>query len=100
MSILVVGTIRVPTEAIERLIPYAQAVVTFARSQDGCVEYSLSRDITDPAIMRTYQLWRDEAALAAHLTSPNMLEYRAVWGNFGVSERRIFAYEVGAPEYI
>lgn len=100
MSILVVGTVRIPGDADDRLLPYVKAVVTFSRNQDGCLDYALSRDLVDPTIMRAYQLWRDEASLAAHLTSPHMLEYRAAWANFGVSERNIFAYEVGEPEEI
>jgi quinol monooxygenase YgiN len=100
MSILVIGTLRIPGDSGDPLLPYVKAVVTFSRNQEGCLEYALSRDLLDPTIMRIYQLWRDEASLAAHLTSPHMLEYRAAWANLGVSERNIFAYEVGAPEEI
>jgi quinol monooxygenase YgiN len=100
MSILVVGSLRIPADAGDHLLPYVKAVVTFSRSEDGCMDFSIARDLTDPTLLRIYQLWRDEAALAAHLTSPHMLEYRTAWGKLGVSERQIFAYEVGAPEEI
>lgn len=100
MSILVVGTVRVPADKITTFLPYMKAMIDFSRAEDGCLDYSYAEDVLEPGLLRVNELWRDEAALAKHLTAPHLLEWRAAWGKFGVSQRRLFAYEVGAPETI
>ena len=52
----------------------------------------------DPGLIRVFEVWRDEAALAAHFTTSHMVEWRSNWGKFGVFERRLFAYEVASQE--
>ncbi|WP_336973783.1 putative quinol monooxygenase [Sphingobium aromaticiconvertens] len=50
------------------LIPATEAF----RQEDGCRAYSLHEDIKRPGRFMTYEVWRDEAALAAHMESPTM----------------------------
>ncbi len=44
------------------------------RQEDGCKAYSLHEDTKRPGRFVTYEVWRDEAALAAHMVSPTMKE--------------------------
>jgi quinol monooxygenase YgiN len=100
MSILVIGTVRIPADRIKAFHPYMKAMVDFSRAEDGCLLYAYAEDVLEPGLLRVTELWRDEAALAAHLTAPHLAEWRSSWSKFGVSERRLFAYEVGAPEEV
>jgi quinol monooxygenase YgiN len=43
-----------------------------------------------------FERWRDQAALDAHFKSEHMASWRAAWPSFGVSDRRLFAYEVAS----
>jgi quinol monooxygenase YgiN len=42
------------------------------RQEDGCLAYSLLEDRKAAGRFMTYETWRDEAALKAHMTSPTM----------------------------
>ena len=42
------------------------------RQEDGCLAYSLLEDRKSPGRFMTYEAWRDEAALKAHMSSPTM----------------------------
>jgi quinol monooxygenase YgiN len=38
----------------------------------------------------------DDDALAAHFKTDHMARWREIWPRFGVSDRRLFAYEVAS----
>jgi len=46
--------------------------------------------------VRVFEVWRDQAALDAHFASEHMAAWRAAWPSFGVSDRRLFAYEIAS----
>ena len=51
------------------------ALVSFAKGatqERGCLSYHLHEDVARPGRFLTYESWTDEAALAAHLSSPAM----------------------------
>ncbi|MFN9832128.1 MAG: putative quinol monooxygenase [Phenylobacterium sp.] len=49
--------------------------------------------MADPGLIRVFEVWRDSAALDTHFQTLHMAEWCAHWPNFGVSDRRLFAYE-------
>jgi len=55
-------------ELRELLIPTTEAF----RQEDGCLAYALHEGIKRPGRFVTYEVWRDEAALAAHMVSPTL----------------------------
>jgi quinol monooxygenase YgiN len=42
------------------------------RAEDGCVGYTLHEDEKRAGRFITYEVWRDDAALAAHMTATTM----------------------------
>lgn len=96
MTILVAGTVRLPPENLARFRPHMQAMLDASRGEDGCLEYSYAVDVADPGLIRVFEAWRDQAAIEAHVRTSHMATWRAVWPDFGVSDRRLFAYDVAA----
>jgi quinol monooxygenase YgiN len=98
--ILVIGTIRAPVEAMERLREPMAAVVAASRAEDGCVDYAYGADMLDPGLIRVSEAWRDRAALDAHFTAPHMDAWRAARASLGVGERHLSLYQASDPEPI
>jgi quinol monooxygenase YgiN len=96
MSLIIAGTVRVPPENLERFKPHMQAMLTASRAEDGCIEYSYAVDVAEAGLVRIFEAWRDQAALDAHVTTPHMAAWRAQWPEFGVSDRKLFAYETAS----
>lgn len=92
--LVIAGTIRVPPENLERFKPHMLAMLEASRAEDGCLEYSYAEDVAEPGLVRVFEAWRDQAAIDAHFQAPHMAAWRAAWPAFGVSDRRLFAYEV------
>ncbi|HPA37188.1 MAG TPA: putative quinol monooxygenase [Phenylobacterium sp.] len=96
MSLIIAGTVRVPAENLERFRPHMLAMLAASRAEDGCIEYSYAEDVAEPGLIRVFEAWRDQAALDAHFQTAHMAEWRSHWPSFGVSDRRLFAYETAS----
>ncbi len=49
----------------------ARACIAETRKETGCLSYSAFEDITDPDVVIFYEEWRDEAAVANHMSLPH-----------------------------
>ena len=96
MTLLIAGTVRVPPENLAAFRPHMLAMLAASRAEDGCLEYSYAEDVAEPGLIRVFEAWRDQAALDAHFTTAHMAEWRSHWPKFGVSDRRLFAYETAS----
>ena len=96
MSLIIAGTIRVPPERLDAFRPHMIAMLEASRAEDGCLVYSYAEDVAEPGLIRVFEVWRDQAALDAHFQTPHLAAWRAAWPEFGVSDRRLIAYEVAS----
>jgi quinol monooxygenase YgiN len=96
VTLIIAGTVRVPPENLERFRPHMQAMLAASRAEDGCQAYSYAVDVAEPGLVRVFEAWRDQAALDAHFNTPHMATWRSHWPEFGVSDRRLFAYETAS----
>lgn len=94
MSLIVAGTVRAPPERIAAFRPHMIEMIAATRAEDGCIQYAYSEDVAEPGLIHVFEVWRDEAALTAHFLTEHMARWRAAWPQFGVSERRLSAYDV------
>lgn len=93
------GTITMGDDFDEAAVDALIEMVRASRAEDGCLDYSFARDLADPRTLVVFERWRDEAALAAHGTSPHMAEFLKVMAaNPPVSrELRIYQTDEGKP---
>jgi quinol monooxygenase YgiN len=73
--IIIAGTIELATpEAREacllQAVPYQESTRT---TEPGCLAYSFAADSGSPTRVVIFELWEDEASLAAHFEHPNFL---------------------------
>ena len=94
--LIVAGTVRVPPENLDRFRPHMATMMTASQGEDGCFDYNYAEDVTEPGLIHVFERWRDQAALDAHSHTRHMAAWRAAWPSFGVSDRRLFAYEVAS----
>ncbi len=100
MTVLVIGTVRLPPENIDRARAAMEAMVAASRAEDGCFEYAYAQDLLDPGLVRVTEAWRDREALAAHFQTAHMAAWRAVFPDLQITDRRLALYEAGEPEPI
>ena len=96
MSIVIAGTVRVPPENIEKLKPHMLTMLAASRAEDGCLTYSYGFDVAEPGLVRVFEVWRDQAAVDAHIQAPHMKPWRAAGAELGVFDRKLSLYEVAS----
>ena len=74
-ALLVYTTYHVVPGDVEAFRSLALRMPTMAKARDGCAFLDVAQDISDPAIFRLIEGWRDQAALDAHGASD---EFQAV----------------------
>ncbi len=70
--------------------------------EPGCMAYCFGADPVDDEMVQVYELWGDEAALAAHFEHPNHLAMRGILRSFERSGPAIstkFRCEQSEPVY-
>jgi quinol monooxygenase YgiN len=95
--VIVMGTVRVDPEAVERLRPAMEAMMAASRAEDGCLIYAYALDLLEPGLVRVSELWTDRAALQAHFQTPHMATWRAALAG-QVRDRDIKLYEADDGE--
>lgn len=98
--IIVAGTIRIPEDKIEALLPTATATVGATRKEAGCLLYSFAFDIEDRGLMRIFERWESRAHLDAHFKQPHMEPWRQKLAEIGASGRELMLYETGDGEQL
>ena len=96
--LLIIGTVRLPADSLERARPSMAAMLQATRAEDGCLEYSYSADVLDPGVIHITERWRDQTALDEHFKSAHMSSWRESWPSLGIREPRLYVYEVGEPK--
>ncbi len=94
--IIVAGTIRIPEDKIEALLPTARTTLAATRKEAGCIVYSYAFDVEDRGLVRIYEEWESRAHLEAHFKQPHMVPWREKLAEIGASGRSIKAYEAEA----
>ncbi|HEY1448305.1 MAG TPA: putative quinol monooxygenase [Caulobacteraceae bacterium] len=94
MSLIIAGTVRIPPENLEAFRGQISDMLAASRAEPGCIEYNYAIDVQDPGLVRVFEVWSDHADLEAHFKSDHMARWREAWPRFGVSDRRLTAYEI------
>ena len=71
-TLQVLATIKANSAGVSELRGLLRSAVKKFRAEPGCEGYVLLEDRKQPGRFLTYETWRDEASLAAHMKSPTM----------------------------
>lgn len=66
--IVVLASYRVNPEDRDEFVAARREQIERTRAEDGCIEYRMTLDGLDPGLVVLVERWRDDAALAAHVT--------------------------------
>ena len=61
----------------DQMLEAVIAMASATRSDDGCVSYGFYADVTRPGVILGVEVWRDRAALDAHMTHEHTADFLA-----------------------
>ena len=77
---------------IEALSDAGKQMVAATLKEPGCIDYCFAVDITHAARIRVFEVWKDQAALDAHMQSAHMASFMAALGSARRTGASISAY--------
>jgi quinol monooxygenase YgiN len=97
--LIVAGEIRMQSGTRDQFLTAVKPLVAATLLEDGCHTYAFSPDPDDDDLIRLYELWDDEASLAAHLASEHIAEWRTTSASLPILSADIVKYTVteGVP---
>jgi len=94
--LILAGSIRLGAGKRSQALEAMREMVAATRAEPGNIQYSFAFDLHDDHVVRIFEVFRDEAALAEHRASEHMARWRARASEFGVSDRDMAHYDVSA----
>ena len=71
-----------------------QRFVEATRREDGCINYDLAIDLSDPTRLILFERWSDQKSLDGHFNSSHMAAWRKAIAAAGPVERDLSVWEV------
>ncbi|HEY1803500.1 MAG TPA: putative quinol monooxygenase [Terracidiphilus sp.] len=97
---MIVGTIRLPANQLDRARPSMASIIEASRAEAGCVEYSYAEDVLDRGLIHIKERWKDREALDEHFKTAHLAAWRAAWPSLGLGERNLRLYELGDAQAV
>ena len=80
--IIISGSLRINPEARQVAIDAGSEMMAATRSEPGNRVYSFAFSFDDPALVRVYEEWDDQASLDAHMSSAHMAAFAGKFASF------------------
>lgn len=86
-NITVVAKIVVKKDSVEAARAELFKLVPPTRKENGCIEYNLHQDTSDPSIFLFYETWESAAAIDTHINTDHYKTYAKALA--GVLEEKV-----------
>ena len=73
--LIIIGEAKAAPGLGDQMLAAATSVATATKSDDGCESYGFYSDVTRPGVLVSVEVWRDQAALDAHMEHAHTLEF-------------------------
>ena len=70
--IYVIATLTARPDTIDATRDALASLIEPTRAEAGCLGYTLTQSVADPAVFRTVEQWESQDAADAHMTTPHV----------------------------
>ncbi len=95
-SPMLIVTVEVEFEdaGIHEQLAEIQAMDAATAEEPGCLAYRSSFDVTNPNLLRIYEMWESMEALTPHFQTPHMAKFQAALSGLNTKGMTAKVYEV------
>jgi quinol monooxygenase YgiN len=78
MAIIIGAEIRIEPEDMPKIREFAAVMVdkTNTLEKGPCITYSFAEDFNEPGLVRIFEVWESDAALAEHFKTQHMADFQ------------------------
>ena len=95
--LIVLGSATAAPGHRRELVDAARAVTAATRADDGCLSYTFAADLGDPDVIVSVEVWRDQAALDAHMTHDHTRRFTSAVSGLVAGEPSMSFHTVPDP---
>lgn len=92
--LIIAGEFRMQPGTRDRFFEAVAPMVEATLTEPGCLAYAFTPDPNDDDLVRLWELWDDEEALAGHFASEHMAAWRQRAADLPVVSRKVNKYTV------
>lgn len=92
--LIIAGTLTVEPDHRQAMLESVATMVEASRAEAGCHEYVFTPDPHEPSLVRLFELWESEEALAAHFASEHMASWQERAADLPITGRDIAKYTI------
>ena len=92
--LIVLGSAAAAPGKRDELIAAAIEVAAATRGDDGCLSYGFAADLEDPNTISSVEVWRDQAALDAHMQHEHTQQFMGRVGDLLAGEPQMSFHQV------
>lgn len=92
--LVVMGVVEIEEGTIDQVRDAIATMENETRKEPGCLDYSFSVEVSNPATMRISERWESMEALEAHMNTPHMAAFGAALGKARPKSLNVNVYEV------
>jgi quinol monooxygenase YgiN len=98
MTIIIGAEIRIDPADMPKIRDAATVMVekTVTLEKDTCIAYSFAEDFSEKGLVRIFEVWESDEALAEHFKTQHMADFQAAMKTIAVKEVKANRYEVGS----
>jgi quinol monooxygenase YgiN len=97
MTIIIGAEIRIDPADMPKIREFAAVMVdkTVTLEKDTCIAYSFAEDFNEPGLVRIFEVWQSDEALAEHFKTQHMADFQEGMKSITVKDVKATRYEVG-----
>lgn len=84
--LVIIGKAAAADGQLSRLVAAGARVADATRGDDGCLDYGFYVDVENPDVMVGVEIWRDQAALDAHMEHDHTVTFMGEVGDLVAGE--------------
>ena len=92
--IVIAGSVRIVKASRAAAVAAARRMSQATHTEAGCLAYTFSADLSDPALFHVFEAWTDADALQQHFQTSHMTEFNAVVPGLLAAPPKLLWYEV------
>lgn len=93
--LIIAGTVKIRLHERNALVEAATHMMQQSQKEPGCLAYTITADLADPAQFHLFEQWENQAALDDHFKSPHMVDFQEIITD-KIEHMNIQKYEVTA----
>ncbi len=98
MAIIISAELRIDPKDLPKIREFAAVMVekTNTLEKGPCITYAFSEDFNEPGLVRAFEVWESDEALAEHFKTQHMADFQEGMKGITVKSVSAMRYELGS----